>query len=144
MSSQTERLERAAAEERERLGEYLDQLQLRFEKALDPGQIFDRHPLPVLAAALVGGVVLGAVTQGDRPSRRISGHDGNRGHRGGMLHDGWQQMRGAVVGMIVARVMEKVHDMTSMRRDESASRPRRRSTSRSADRPAADNADALG
>lgn len=144
MSSQTERLERAAAEERERLGEYLDQLQNRFEKALDPGKIFDRHPLPVLAVALVGGVVLGAVTQSDGPARRQAVLDDHPRRPGGLLHDGWQQIRGAVVGMVVARLMDVVHDMTMARRDDRSVRPRKRSTARPADRPATDEPDTLG
>lgn len=139
MSSQTERLERAAAEERERLGEYLDQLQDRFEKALDPGMIFDRHPLPVLAAALVGGVVLGAVTQSDGPPRRFIDDDDRPRRRSGIVHDGWQQLRGAVVGMIVARVAEKVHEMTTARRDDRDARPPKRSTARAGDRPREDS-----
>ncbi|MES3033514.1 MAG: hypothetical protein V4813_05905 [Gemmatimonadota bacterium] len=143
MSSQTERLERAAAEERQRLGEYLDQLQERFEKALDPGMIFDRHPLPVLAAALVGGVVLGAVTQSDGPPRHLADYDARPRRRSGIVHDGWQQLRGAVVGMIVARVAEKVHELTSSRRDDRDERPRKRSTARAAERMT-DDADAFG
>lgn len=135
MSSQTERLERVAAEERERLGEHLDQLQQKLENALDPAALYDRYPLPVLTAALVGGVVLGAVTQSDGPSRGPVTHEGEHRMRrstspnGGMLRDGMAQLRGAIVGMLVARLAEKVQELTTTSDAQRPKRSRGRPTS---------------
>ncbi len=51
-------------------------------------------------------------------------------HRGGFLHDGMAQLRGAVVGMLFARIAEKVQEMTSGRGDEHVSRAPKRSSAR--------------
>ena len=130
MSSQTERLERAAAEEREQLGEHLSQLQHRLEKALDPGLLFDKHPLPILATALLGGVILGAVTRSDGPSRRdaLPRNDTHGRRGGGMLSDGVAQARGVIVSMALAKLAEMAHDFTSVRRDAQPPRRAKRSS----------------
>jgi len=134
MSSQTERLERVAAEERERLGEHLDQLQRRLEKALDPIALFEKHPLPILATALVGGVVLGAVTRSDGSSQRLStsGHEGRSARSGGMLNDGVAHLRGAIISMVFAKIAEMVQDYSSSRNENRTSRPLKRSAARAA------------
>lgn len=140
MSAQTERLERAAAQERELLGEHLDQLQHKLEKALDPAALFDRYPLPILATALVGGVVLGAVTRSDAPSRRHAMREesglsrSKMSQRGGFIHDGVTQLRSAVVGMLFAKIAEKVHDFMDDRAEEQAVRPRKRPSVRTTER----------
>jgi hypothetical protein len=125
MSVQTERLERAAAEERERLGEHLGQLQHRLENALDPAAFFDRYPLPILATALVGGVVLGAVTRSDGPARRLTTPEFDRSARrgGGIVSDSVAHLRGAVVSMALAKLADMAHEFTSAR---AANRPARR------------------
>lgn len=132
MSSQTERLERAAAEEREQLGEHLSQLQHRLETALDPAALFDRHPLPILATALLGGVILGAVTRSDGPSRRdvTPRFDMHARRGGGMLSDGVAHLRGAIVSMAFAKLAEMAHDFTSARGDERPPRRPKRSAAR--------------
>jgi len=134
MSSQTERLERVAAEERERLGEHLDQLQSRLEKALDPAALFEKHPLPILATALVGGIVLGAVTRSDGAPQRLSasGQDGQARRGSGMLHDGVAHLRGAIVSMVFAKIAEMVQEYSSARNENRPSRPSKRSESRAA------------
>jgi len=134
MSSQIERLERVAAEERERLGEHLDQLQRRLEKALDPAALFEKHPLPILATALVGGIVLGAVTRSDGSPQRPSTpgrHDQVR-PSSGMLHDGVAHLRGAVVSMVFAKIAEMVQDYSSSRNENRASQRPKRSQARAA------------
>jgi len=133
MSSQTERLERIAAEERERLGEHLDQLQRRLEKVLDPAALFGKHPLPILATALVGGVILGAVTRSDGSSQRLRtpGHDGGARRSGGMLNDGVAHLRGAVISMVFAKIAEMVQEYSSSKSGSRAPRPRKRSEARS-------------
>lgn len=139
MSAQTERLERVAAEERERLGEHLDQLQKKLERALDPAVLFDRHPLPILATALVGGVILGAVTKSDGSPRRRAHDDDETGrfrggsHRGGFLQDGMIQLRGALVGMLFAKIAEKVQDLASGADDPPVRRTPKRSPARPVD-----------
>lgn len=149
MSIQTERLERAAAQERELLGEYLDQLQHKLEKVLDPAALFDRYPLPILATALVGGVVLGAVTRSDEPSRRHSMREesgrsrGGMSQRGGFMHDGIAQLRGALLGMLFAKIAEKVQDFTNGRAEDEVVRPRKRPSVRTAER-ARSHGDASG
>ena len=134
MSSQTERLERVAAEERERLGEHLDQLQRRLEKALDPSALFEKHPLPILATALVGGIVLGAVTRSDTSPQRLStsGHEARSPRSGGMLNDGVAHLRGAMISMVFAKIADMVQDYSSSRNDHRASRPSKRSETRAA------------
>ena len=134
MSSQIERLERVAAEEREQLGEHLDQLQRRLEKALDPAALFEKHPLPILATALVGGIVLGAVTRSDGASQRLStsGQNGHARRSGGMLHDGVAHLRGAMISMVFARIAEMVQEYSSARTESRASRPPTRSKARAA------------
>lgn len=122
MSSQTERLERVAAEERERLASHLETLQNQIERAVDPKMVYHRHPLPVLGAVLCAGVVLGAVTNGGRRHRRPG--------RVQQFVDGvrepsaWGELRGAMVGMVAARLGDILYDMVSrslhMQRDERA------------------------
>jgi hypothetical protein len=134
MSSQTERLERVAAEERERLGEHLDQLQRRLEKALDPSALFEKHPLPILATALVGGIVLGAVTRSDTSPQRLStsGHEARSPRSGGMLNDGVAHLRGAMISMVFAKIAEMVQEYSSSRNEHRARRPSKRSEARAA------------
>ena len=150
MSAQTERLERAAAQERELLGEHLDQLQHKLEKVLDPAALFDRYPLPILATALVGGVVLGAVTRSDGPSRRHAMREesgtsrGRISQRGGFIDDGIAQLRGAVMGMLFAKIAEKLHDLTTGRPETELGRPRKRASVRTAERATSHGDAAVG
>lgn len=112
MSAETERLERAAAEEREELASHLENLQNRIERAVDPKMIYERHPLPVLGVVLVAGVVLGAVTQGDGRRRRVRG----RTHRildADQVQSAWGDLRGAMLGMVAARVGDMLYNMVS-------------------------------
>jgi len=135
MSSQTERLERAAAEEREQLGEHLSQLQHRLEKALDPAALFDKHPLPILGTALVGGVILGAVTRREGAQHRDATprHDTHGRRGGGLLSDGVAHLRGAIVSMAFAKLAEMIHDFSAVRGGAQVPRRPKRSAARAAE-----------
>ena len=113
MSSQTERLEKVAAEEREQLAVHLESLQQQIERAVDPRMIFERYPLPVLGAAMFAGVVLGAVTKGDGrrrdakfPQQRISRDEAQ-------TQTTWGEMRGAAVGMIASRLGDILYNVVT-------------------------------
>ncbi len=117
------------------MGEHLSQLQHRLEKALDPAALFDKHPLPILATVLVGGVILGAVTrsEGARQRDATPRHDMHHRRGGGLLSDGVAHLRGAIVSMAFAKLAEMVHDFTAARGDAQAPRRPKRSAARPAE-----------
>lgn len=114
MSSQTERLEKAAAEERERLALHLENLQNQIERAVDPKMLYERYPLTVLGAAMFAGVVLGAVTKGDGRRSRVQGRQ-RQFQDDVEKQTAWGELRGAVMGMVAARLGDMLYNMVSHR-----------------------------
>ena len=104
MSSQIERLEKVAKEEREQLAVHLDSLQHQIERAVDPRMIFERYPLPVLGAVLFAGVVLGAVTKGEGRRGTVQGRQQRMTRDEVQTQTAWGEMRGAAVGMVASRL----------------------------------------
>lgn len=127
MSAETEMLERAAAAEREQLAMYLDRLQDRLEKALDPRIVYERYPMAVLGAALLGGVILGAVTKGDGSPRHRQHLDGTRGFTGGFAkpRGGFQNIGGAVAGMVASRIADLVYEFATEKLSIREQKPKR-------------------
>jgi len=113
MSAHTERLERAAAEERERLASHLDRLQNQIEHAVDPKTLYARYPLPVLGVALVAGAVLGAVTKGDGRDHRPQERQPQRFRDEVKRQTAWGELRGAVVGMVAARLGDILYQVVA-------------------------------
>ena len=113
MSSQTERLEKVAAEERERLAVHLESLQHQIERAVDPRMIFERYPLPVLGAVMFAGVVLGAVTKGDGRRRDGQGRQQRMSRDEVQTQTTWGEMRAAAVGMVASRLGDILYNVVT-------------------------------
>lgn len=127
MSAETEMLERAAAAEREQLSVYLDRLQERLEKALDPRIVYERNPMAVLGAALLGGVILGAVTKGDGLPRHHQFTDSPQGQKPGFGRrgGGLTNIGGAVAGMVASRIADLVYEFATEKLSTRESKPKR-------------------
>lgn len=127
MSAETEMLERAAAAEREQLTMYLDRLQDRLEKAVDPRIIYERNPMAVLGAALLGGVILGAVTKGDGLPRHHQMSNSPQGQKAGFSKrgGGLANIGGAIAGMVASRIADLVYEFATEKLSTRESKPKR-------------------
>jgi len=118
MVQETRRIMEHIENERERLGENLDEIESRFKDATDPRAWFDKNPAMILGAAAAGGILLGylAASRSSHEARPVgfsSVEPEHRVHRESKHLTSMRKTLDTTVAALVGLGAQKVQDFIS-------------------------------
>ena len=127
MGESTHQIERDIAAERNELGRNLQLLESKARSLADWRTYFRNHPFAMMAVALGGGVVLGALTTGRMHTSEPQTSEGfaarrDIGRARRQLGDTWDHIADALLGVAAAKTIEFVSELVPGFREQYAAR----------------------
>lgn len=112
MVETSDQIERRIQRTREELSENVNELEVRVKTVLDWRAQVEQHPGTMLAVAFGGGVLLSALLPSGRVSKRSSEGGWPAATNGnGKRSMSWDVLKGALVGIATARLVEFVEEL---------------------------------
>jgi hypothetical protein len=124
MGEQSDRIERHIRDQRNELGEHINELQEKVKRAVDWRVQFKERPMTMIGLAFGGGVLLSALIGGrshsrhpkrsadhqrsswsdQQPARADFGINGSAAHNTSQSSESWRNIKGALVGVLATKV----------------------------------------